>query len=193
MTQTHAPPSGRQPASRGNPGLGDIVRSVLLLALALLAVVWAGGLFRHDTVVQPRTVDSEAVARQAVSGPDGTASYPLLVPSTLPEGWRATQAGWDPKDGHWHIGLLTADDAYVGVEQQSAVTIDELVDRFASGATPAGDVEVGGTRWRVYVGAGGDRTAIVTRFAGVSTMVLGSPSTAMLASFARSLEPVRAG
>ena len=191
MSQTtqQPPAGGAGRTTRGNPSMGDILRSVALLAVVLVIVVEVGGWFRHDTVVEPGAVDYQAVSRQAA----GEASFPLLVPPRLPDGWRATQARWNPAGQHWHLGLLTEDDDYVGVEQMRAVTMDELVDTYLEGGDPDGQVLVGGVPWRVYVHADNDRTALLSADGGVATMVLGSQSRAQLGSFAAALEPARGG
>jgi Protein of unknown function (DUF4245) len=188
MSQTtQQPPPGRVAGNRGNPAMSDIVRSVLVLAVALLVVVGVGGWFRHDTVVEPEEVDVAAAARHAAD----QASFPVLVPSTVPDGWRATQAEWDPSAQHWHLGLLTGDDEFVGVDQIRDASVDELVDSYAAGAEPDGEVDVAGSPWRVYVDAANGRTALVTTADGVTTMVLGSLSRARLGPFAETLAPLR--
>ena len=186
VSETAQQPGERPPASRGNPAMGDIVRSVLVLALAIVVVAWVAGLFRSDTVVEPETVDYLAVAQEATA----VAPYELLAPSALPAGWRATQAEWDPATDHWHLGLLTEDDEYVGVEQQRDITVDELVETYAEGSEPEGDIAVGGLRWLVFVDPDEDRTAIVSRDDEVATMVLGSASATSLGAFAQTLQPV---
>jgi hypothetical protein len=183
------PAAGRPPSSRGNPALGDIVRSVLVLAMAVLAVVWIGGGLGSDPVVEPEPIDVRAVARQA----SDTATYPLLVPSRLPQGWRATQARWDPAGQQWHLGWLTENDAYVGLEQARRVSVGELVETFAESGEPDGEVDVGGVPWRVYVDTPNDRTALLRSDQGVTTMVLGSPPRATLVSFADTLSPMPGG
>jgi hypothetical protein len=191
MSQTTQQPPAAGPArtSRGNPSMADILRSVALLAVALLVVAEVGGWFRQDTVVEPEAVDYQAVSRQAA----GEASYPLLVPPTLPDGWQATQARWDATAQHWHLGLLTEDDVYVGVEQARSATVDDLVDTYLEGGEPDGEIAVGGAPWRVYVDAANERTALLTTGAGVTTMVLGGRSRAELQTFAEGLEPVPGG
>ena len=169
--------------------MGDILRSVLVLAVAVLAVVWIGGGFDSDPVAEPETVDVEAVARRAAD----TATYPLLAPSALPAGWRATQARWDPTGQQWHLGLLTDDEAYVGLEQARGVPIAELVESFLGSAEPDGEQVVGGTPWRVYVDTATGRTALLSSDGGVTTMVLGSPPRATLVAFAETLRPTPGG
>lgn len=183
------PASGRPPSSRGNPALGDILRSVLVLAVAVLAVVWLGGGLNSDPAVEPEPVDVDAVARRAAD----TATYPLLVPSTLPEAWQATQARWDPAGQQWHLGLLTENDAYVGLEQARGVSIRDLVQSFVGAAEPDGEEDVDGAPWRVYVDTANDRTALLRSGGGVTTMVLGSPPRATLVAFAETLRPTTGG
>ena len=191
MSQTtqQPPAGGSGRTTRGNPSMADILRSVALLAVVLLVVVEVGGWFRHDTVVEPKAVDYEAVSRQAA----GEASFPVLVPTALPDAWQPTQARWDATAQHWHLGLLTGDDVYVGVEQMRSATIGDLVSAYLEGGEPDGDVAVGGARWRVYVDAGYERTALLTTDAGVTTRGLGGQPRDVLGSFADRLEPASEG
>ena len=76
------------------------------------------------------------------------------------------------------------------MEQQRDVTTDELVDTYAEGSEPEGDIAVAGLRWQVYADPDTDRTAIVSQADGVATMVLGSASATSLGAFAVTLQPV---
>ncbi len=172
--------SGGRPASRRlDVTLGDMVRGVVLLGVAVVLVGWFLGLFRDDTVVEPDAVDYPAVAEQAQSG----APFALAVPSSLPEGWRATSARFDPGDDSWHVGILTEDDRYAGIEQ-SADGAARLVEEFADGSAAAGRVEIAGRQWRRLVDAGDGEVTLVRRGAQVTTLVTGSapePSLVLLA------------
>ena len=55
------------------------------------------------------------------------APFPVLAPTNLPPGWRATRASWvkegDPAlngqpsvRNQWQLGLLTPDDIYIGLD-----------------------------------------------------------------------------
>jgi len=158
--------------------LGDMVRGVVLLGVAVVLVGWFLGLFRNDTVVEPDAVDYAAVAEQAQPG----APFALAVPSSLPEGWRATSARFDPGDDSWHVGILTEDDRYAGIEQ-SPEDASRVVEEFADGSVAAGSVEIVGRPWRRLVDVGDGEVTLVRRGAH-TTLVTGSapePSLVLLA------------
>ncbi len=100
---------------------------------------------------------------------------------------------WDPGTEHWHLGILTGDDAYVGVEQATGLDEDELLATYAEDAQPGGQVEVGSRRWQLYTDEGDDRTTLVRSDAGVAVLVTGSIPQDELATFVESLEPTGAG
>ncbi len=157
------------------------MRVVVLLAVGVLVVGWFGGLFRSDTVVEPRTVDYRGIA--AAAGAD--AGFPLAAPQTLPAGWRATSARWEPAERRWHLGILTGDDEYVAVEQSAG---GDPADVLPAAAEPAGRVAVGGTRWQRFTVAGAQEVALLRRSGEVVTVVAGSVGEPELVAFAAGLD-----
>ncbi len=171
---------GRTRARRPDPSFSDVVRVVALLAGGVLVVGWFGGLFRSDTVVEPRTVDYRGIAAAA----DADADFPLAAPDALPAGWRATSARWEPADQRWHLGILTGDDDYVEVEQSAGGDPDDLLP---AAAEPAGGVDVDGTRWQRFTIAGAQEVALLRRSGAVLTMVAGSVGEPELVAFTAGL------
>jgi len=159
-----------------------VVRGVLVLAVGVLLAVWVGSLFRDETVVEPDPVDFRAVAAQAQPAADFT----LAVPGDLPDGWRATSARWEPLDQQWHLGILTDDNQYVGVEQATA-NVSELVAQYASAAVEAGTVDVAGTPWRRFVDEESGEVALVLSAPRASTLVTGTVAEATLVLVAAGL------
>lgn len=155
-------------SSRGNPSLGDMIRSIVVLALIVGALFAFGFLFRStpDSPVEP--VDYAATVAEVRD----TVDYPVLAPPHLPDGWRATSARFEPgQDDAWHLGVLTDDDEYLGLEQ-ATVSQTTLVKKFAEDSTPAGSIQVNGDQWQLR--EGGDRVVAVRESDGVSTLVIGS-------------------
>ncbi len=163
----------------------DVVRVVALLAVTIVTIAWLGGLFRADTVVEPEAVDYEAVAR----GPQVDSGFALLVPARLPDGWRATSARWGAADRHWHIGILTAEQEYVGVEQ-SRLDAQAAQETYAPGATEAGAVQVSGRPWVRLVDEQTGALALLDEQPEYTVVVTGSAPETTLAVLAETLAPV---
>lgn len=166
-------------SSRGNPAIGDIIRSMVVIAVILLGLYGVGQLFTDDEEVQVDTVDYASVVAQARPA----ASFPLAAPTELPKGWRATSARFQTNG--WHLGVLTGSDDYVGLEQLRA-SVDRAVDRFADGSKPAGTAEVAGETWTVRSGPKG-RWTYVRAEDGLTTLVTTSASRAVLEDYIASL------
>ena len=142
--------SGASPVKqRGNPSPGDVVRSVVVIGFIVLGMWLFGQLFTNtpddpirDDVDYAGTATS---ARQA-------ATYPLLAPTSLPDGWRANGVRFEPSGTQpWHLGVLNEDDRYIGLEQEKLPAKD-LLETYADGAEVAGTIDVAGTTWQVYEG-----------------------------------------
>lgn len=101
------------------------------------------------------------------------ASFDLVAPPSLPEGWRATTVEYVPgPHDRWHLGMLTGQDRYVGLEQ-SGDSVDTMLETHVDATTDEGEpVLVDGVRWSTYTDSGGD-LALVRRAAGTTTLVVG--------------------
>ncbi|MRJ76590.1 DUF4245 family protein [Aeromicrobium sp. SMF47] len=167
-------------SSRGNPAMGDILRSVAVLGLIVLAL-WAFGkiLFTNDTAKTIDPIDYAKVVEQARP----VASFPLLAPTSLPRGWEARTARFDPEA--WHLGVFTDSGDYIGLEQIK-VSADRAVDRFAEGSKPAGKAEVAGQEWSVRSGPKG-RWIYVRAEDGVTTLINSSASRKVVERYISSL------
>lgn len=153
-------------SSRGNPKLGDILRTVLLMGVLVLGI-WAFGLIFTTTPDDPvRHVGLAADVRAARAA----AANPLLAPTSLPDGWRPNGDRFDPAgDQPWHIGMLTDEGEYIGLEQKRR-SAAEMTKAFARGSRADGTAELGGATWERRIGPGrqvaylrqvGDSVAIV--------------------------------
>jgi hypothetical protein len=167
-------------STRGNPAMGDIVRSVFVIGLVLLGLYGVGQLFTSGSdKAEVKTVDYAAVVGQARPA----ATFPLLAPTELPPGWRATSARFQTNG--WHLGVLTDDDDYVGLEQIRS-SVDRAVDRFAEGSRAAGTADVDGVTWTVRKGPDG-RWTYVRDEDGLTTLLNTSASRAVLERYLSSL------
>ncbi|WP_456695487.1 DUF4245 domain-containing protein [Aeromicrobium sp. P5_D10] len=167
-------------SSRGNPSMGDILRSMAVIGVIILAL-WGFGKFFTSGSDEPvvKTVDFAQVVTQARPA----AKFDLLAPKALPKGWRATSARFEPQS--WHLGVLTADDEYLGIEQLR-VSADRAVDRFAEDSKSAGTAVVDGETWTVRKGPKKYWT-YVREADGRSILVNGTTSRAELESYISSL------
>lgn len=166
-------------SSRGNPSMGDILRSMLVIAAIVLALWGVGKLFTSepDTPVEP--IDVATVSAQARAA----ATFDLVAPATLPKGWRGTSARFEPDS--WHLGVLTAGDDYLGLEQVK-VSVDRAVDLFAEGSRRGGTAVVDGATWTVRTGPNG-RLTYVRREGGLTTLIIGTTSRPVLERYIASL------
>lgn len=168
-------------SSRGNPDLGDVVRSVLVLGLIVLALYGIGQFFTSTPDEPTRSVEW----KPAVESARRTADYPVLAPDALPDGWRATSARYVPKTERWTLGLLDRDEEYLGIEQ-SRSSVKTVLERVASGSEPAGSASVLSRVWSVHAGPG-DRITYASRVDGVTTVVTGTVEQAELERYIGSL------
>lgn len=166
-------------SSRGNPAIGDIIRSVVVIGAVIIGLYGIGQLFtaKPDSVVEP--IDYAQVVSQARPA----ATFPLAAPTGLPEGWRATSARF--QENGWHLGVLTDTDDYVGLEQLKG-TAARAVDRFADGSKSSGTAEVAGQTWNVRTGPKG-RLTYLRNEDGLTTLLNTTVSRSVLEDYIASL------
>ena len=168
---------------RSVPGL----IGALVVVLVLIASIWAlSRLTDRGTSDPATTVDYSASLAEARHA----APFDVLAPSPAPLGWRATSAEWDGvgPEVSWHLGFLTSDGDYVGLEQGNAPATD-FVPASTPATQPADTVMVGAQRWQSLVSDDGDEHALVRQGRGVTTVVTGTAPVSDLLAFAASLRP----
>jgi hypothetical protein len=166
-------------SSRGNPSMGDILRSMGVLALVIVAIWGFGKLFTQKPDAPTPTVDYASTVKSARPAAD----FALLAPPTLPAGWKATSVRFEPKS--WHLGVLTTAGDYIGLEQ-AKISVDRSVDQFAKGSKAAGTAEIGSQTWDVRKGPKGYIT-YVRREAGLTTLVTGDAPRKTVEAYVSSL------
>jgi uncharacterized protein DUF4245 len=156
-------------AGRYQRSAGGMVGAMVVLVLLLVAWVAIQSLVKDQPDSAVRTVDYAQVVTPARKA----AKFDLVAPASLPTGWRATSVTFrDTLPQHWHLGVLTDHDRYVGLEQGQkslASMVEEYVDKDAHRG-PAVDVD--GRSWRTYTDTGGD-LALVRRDGDATTLVVG--------------------
>ena len=166
-------------SSRGNPAIGDIIRSMVVIAVIILALYGFGRLFTSTPETSVDPIDYATVVAQARPA----ATFALAAPPTLPEGWKATSARFEPNG--WHLGVLTDDEEYVGLEQLKG-SVDRAVDRFAEDSKADGTAVVGNQTWSVRTGPKG-RLTYVRAEDGLTTLVNTSAPRSVLEDYIASL------
>jgi len=159
--------------------MGDVVRSVAVLGLVILALWGVGRLFTNTPADPVKAIDYARIVRSARPAAD----FALLAPPSLPTGWKATSARFEPNS--WHLGVLTADNDYIGVEQVK-VSIPQAVGEFAKDSRSAGSATIAGKIWRARKGPGDDIT-FVRAEAGLTTLINGSAPRQVIEDYVASL------
>lgn len=162
--------------------MGDALRTTAVLLLIIAVLGGAQRLLSTPQDGDPvRPVEYAATAEAAREN----APFELLAPSELPQGWRATSVRYVPGDeATWHLGVLTDEDKYVGLEQ-AVGDAEALVDVYAQDADPDGSVDLGGSTWQVL--REGDETTLVRDENGSATLVTGDAAQADVELLAKSL------
>jgi hypothetical protein len=151
MSESPEPVSGGGARYQRSPG--GLFGALLVTVVVVLAFVAFRSLTSEDEPTPVRAVDYAAAAK----GARADDKLAVLTPSRLPLGWKATSAtytrGVSPT---WHLGLLTSDTKYVGVEE-ARESIENLVEEHVDENAKRGkDVTVGGEKWQTRTDSEGD-------------------------------------
>ena len=173
-----------QQSARYERSAGGMVTAMVVMVVLLLA--WIG--FRAVTTDHPTSAVHDVDWARVVPSARETATFELVAPARLPRGWQATSVSFkDTKPSHWHLGVLTDTDRYVGLEQ-GYESVPSMVETFVDDrATQGTAADVAGRPWSTYTDGGGD-LALVRRAGGVTTLVVGHDvPRSTLVSYASSL------
>lgn len=152
----------------------------------LLAVVIGFVVLRDLNRTAPESPVTAVDYEPSVAFARDRAGFDVLAPQALPEGWQATSVEFTPDPPHWHLGVLTDENKYVGLEQamsseQSMVTT--YVDR---DPTRGKDISIDGNAWTRWSDSGGD-TALVRTREGATTLVVGTVEPDVLVDYVKNL------
>lgn len=155
----------------------------LIVSLVLVAAVALMTLFQARSGTDP--TPPYDYASDLVAARD-QAPFDVLAPRVLPEGWYATSASWSGAgpENAWHLGVLTDNGHYVGLEQGNAIS-SQFVAEHTVADQPGDPVEIAGRRWQTLTN--GPETALVLAGDGVTTVVTGTAPESDLVAFATSL------
>jgi Protein of unknown function (DUF4245) len=158
-----------QQTARYQRSTGGLVGAMVVLVAVVLLYAGLQALKSDPPSSAVRAVDYAGdvpAARKA-------ADFALVAPPRLPGGWRATTVSFSGSPGaHWHLGVLTDQGRYVGLEQGDE-PVRALVDKYVDDAATRGrPVDVAGRPWATYTDADGD-LALVRRVGRTTTLVVG--------------------
>ncbi len=162
----------------------DALRTTAVMGVILLGAVLVGQLVTVTPDRPERSVDLDT----AITGAQAVATFDVVAPSELPNGWIATSARFTPDA--WHLGVLTPDNTYAGLEQ-AALSTQGIVRDFAPKSRAAGEARLGGDTWQVRTESDGDRI-YVRDFGDTAVLVIGSVKPAELERYVSSLVVVPA-
>ena len=157
----------------------DALRTIGVLGALLIASFFVGKFF----TVHPDRPASVVPLADAVAGARAIAKFDVIAPKQLPAGADATSARFTP--GAWHLGVLTKDKNYLGLEQAPAEPAT-MVHDFAPKSRAAGSAKVGGRTWTTRTESDGDRIYI-RDFGDTSVLVISSASRADTERYVSSL------
>ncbi len=163
--------------------------SGLVGALVVLLMVIGGYmLLRALNHTDPASPTPSVGYHQAARYARQQAAFTVLAPPRLPHGWRATTVGFTPKpDQHWHLGVLTDQNRYVGLEQGDQSVHSMVRAYVAPHPRPGRPATVGGDTWATWTDQRGD-LALVRRAGNTTTLVIGHDvPRARLAAYVASL------
>ena len=168
--------------ARGRKTVGDMVRSLAVV------IVLVGVIVALNVAEQPEPVLRDVDYPAAVALARQQATYDVLGPDPVPDGWRVSSARTE-RDGSgvaWHVGLVTRRGEYAAVEQSDGDRRD-FVERFVPDSRAEGTARVAGRTWTKRAGASTGDRALVLQVGGVTTLVTGSASWPELRTLAASL------
>jgi hypothetical protein len=185
-----------QPGRDQRSSFGGMLGALLVLLLGIGGFVVLRDVNRVDPGDPVRPVDYVQPARFAQEA----VGFEVLTPRALRKGWTATSVRFDPtaEEQSWHVGVLTADRRYIGLEQ-ALRPVDAMVADFVDDkADEGGEVTIAGKTWTIWTDSGRDPDAdpstapegdlaLVREDEGATTLVVGTVSQDVLAEFAASL------
>lgn len=152
----------------------------------LLAVIVAFVLLRDLNRDDPESPVEPLDYRPSLAFAREQASFEVVAPDRLPPGWEATNVEFTPDPSRWHLGVLTDQGRYVGLEQAVA-SQTSMVQTYVDGdASHGNDVTIDGQTWSSWSDSGGD-SALVRTGGKVTTLVVGTVEQGVLVDYVQSL------
>lgn len=163
---------------------GGMIGAMIVLLLVVAGFVGFRALNRNDASRPTPAVPADQVS--AVTRAAREASMAAPVPTPLPANWRITSVSFNPTKKTWHLGLLTADNQYVGIEERPATPRELARTYIDKDAVQGSDVTNSGRTWTTWTDQGGDY-ALITQVGSTSYLVGGSASNADVDAIAKAI------
>lgn len=174
--------SGTGQAGRYQRSFSGLIGSMVVLLVVVGAYVAFRAVNRTEPADPVRPVEWE----RSVDYARDQADFDLLAPDELPTGWIATSVRYTGgRDPHWHLGMLTGQRQYVGLEQEDRSAEDMVADYVDAEAQQGEDVEIGGQTWESWFDA--EDQALVLEGEDVTTLVVGTVPQETVVDFVASL------
>ena len=168
-----------------------MVRSlaVILVPLVLITIFFT----RNVGAPPVHVVDWKPVLGQARS----EANFPIYAPDSVPQGWRVTKVSWVQKGNpdltgtpvaadQWQLGMLTAQNIYLEIDEQNADSPDFVAANTRKGVKD-GQSMITATAWTRLVSDDQRTRSLVTMDNGVTVLVSGDLAYVELESFVKLL------
>jgi hypothetical protein len=168
----------------------DMVRS-----LGLIAVIVAITLIFVPNLVHPGKSSKLASANYSddTVGFRQVTHHDALAPVGLPKGWYAngaTFANSGTKTAHLHIGWVTPNKKYAGLDESNATAPAFIVTVLGkAGAHVTGQVAIAGASWAERTSGRGERSLTTTTPDGITIVITGSASAVQQQQLAAALQP----
>ena len=178
--------SGDRAAAAADRARFRTMKNMIWGLLACLAVVALIGLVvQRPANEKVRAIDYSgqlALARKE-------APYAVLAPQPMPSGWQATSARVGAAPGTpftWHLGVVTSDKRYVGLEQSNGAA-GQFVSDTLGPTDDDGTSMIDGTTWQRRASTTKDDHALVRTTNGVTTILTSTADYSVLESYAATL------
>ncbi len=188
MSESEQPAPPAAGGARYERSFGGLVGAMLVTVLAVVAFAAFRTVTSDKEPIPVRAVDYTAEVTRAREDKQ----LVVMAPDRLPLGWKATSATYTGGvSATWHLGTLTDDRDYVGLEEAGA-SIKDLVEEHVDTTAKRGeDVTIGGETWQTWTDSGGDY-AVARSLQGAATvesvLVVGTAPEDEIREFAGSLK-----
>jgi hypothetical protein len=141
----------KKASSRLRTTVRDMILSMTLIVLPILAVIW---LMPATHPASPVAAVSASDYQAMLAAARGSLPFTALSPTGLPAGWELTSDNYQPEGesaADWHLGYQTPSGEYAALEQTTE-TLGQFLVGAASNAQQSGSVQVAGASWTEYTG-----------------------------------------